>query len=128
MRACFLLAAICLFYAGRASSDYVVSGTLKIASQDDTRIVGELRIGSASDAKKKLLLVGAADMALRDWLRKHAGDKVTLRLEAAHPSTINTRNLDGRQESPDRWAGDAIGSDGEAPSIRPVVRQLKGTQ
>lgn len=80
---CLALGAVLMFGAGYAFADrdsYSVVGTLHISSDGPDKQVCELRIGNATDAKKKLLLVSTPTMVLAAACRAHAGDHAALTL------------------------------------------------
>jgi hypothetical protein len=90
---CFAVGALCLFLAGYAYAgrdSYNVVGSLHISSDGPERQVCELRIGSATDSKKKLLIVSTMDMQLAQFCRDQAGEHVALTLRVASARTKDT--------------------------------------
>lgn len=100
MRACFIAAALLMFGAGfvfaRAETkDYTVVGTLKVVSDDENKQVCEIRIGSSTDSRKKLLLVSAPDMQFTEDCRAHQGNRVRLTIAFAQDFHSASSRQDG---------------------------------
>jgi hypothetical protein len=99
MRACYLLAAVLMFYAGRASvdrgtdRDYVVAPIVhEHASPDPQNRFFALAIASDSDGDDNggiphIGILTPKDSALADWLSAHDGKRVALSLRAGGPFT-----------------------------------------
>lgn len=80
---CFGVAAVLLFLAGRASAsvrDYVIYGTLRIVSEDESRLIAELRVGNATDARQKIQFAMKPSAVLAAFCHDHANEHLTLTL------------------------------------------------
>lgn len=89
-RACYALGLIAAFVVGilvpcpsAAERDYFAAGTLHISSDGPEKQVCELRIGSSTDAKRKILIVSTPDMAVAQFCRDHVTDHASLTLRFA---------------------------------------------
>lgn len=88
-------AGVCEPSPSAADRDYVATGTLHLSSENAEKQVCEFRIGNATDARRKLLIVSTPDMAIAQACREHAGDHASLTLRFAADFKASG-SLDGR--------------------------------
>jgi hypothetical protein len=96
---CLSIGAVVMFYAGYAYADrdsYTVVGSLHISSDGPDRQICELRIGNATDAKKKILLVSTPGMVLAADCRTHAGEHASLTLRFGGADFAQSDRREGR--------------------------------
>jgi hypothetical protein len=87
MRSAFLIAAVLMFLAGRtyASRDYVVYGTLRVASENADTLQCAISLEHASYwERRKFVLVTKPDSALATFCHTHANERVMVSIRTAH--------------------------------------------